>query len=241
MEVTHAFAAVPVRDLAAACRWYERLFGRAPDLRPNANEAVWRLNPQASIYVVADAARAGGASLTLAVADLDEHVRVLGARGVTLGGRPASGGAPRRVAITDDDGNELTFFEDPAASSRTPADFHLSVKQRELERDATQAIRALEASLTVLADACVHDAHASALARDAAARLAAVLPASAHAPDWARVTEQVHELRVTLRLLGPHLADAPAEGRAATDRLEALDVLLRRRQNLGRGERWVEG
>ncbi|WP_369805009.1 VOC family protein [Pseudonocardia sp. MH-G8] len=34
------FAGIPVRDLAAACAWYERLLGSEPAFLPNDAEAV---------------------------------------------------------------------------------------------------------------------------------------------------------------------------------------------------------
>ncbi len=78
VEVTHTFGGVAVTDFAATYKWYARLFGRAADMFPHDGEAVWRLTPAASVYVVHDAERAGHALLTLAVDDLDacaSHLR----------------------------------------------------------------------------------------------------------------------------------------------------------------------
>jgi hypothetical protein len=71
VEVTHTFGGVAVTDFAAAYQWFMRLFGRAADMFPHDGEAVWRLTPAASVYVVHDAERAGHSLLTLAVDDLD--------------------------------------------------------------------------------------------------------------------------------------------------------------------------
>jgi PhnB protein len=38
------FAGIPVAGYADARAWYERLFGRPPDLIPNENEAAWQLS-----------------------------------------------------------------------------------------------------------------------------------------------------------------------------------------------------
>ena len=50
------FAGVPVADHPAARAWYERLFGRGPDMVPNQTEVVWQVAEGGWVYVVADAA-----------------------------------------------------------------------------------------------------------------------------------------------------------------------------------------
>jgi catechol 2,3-dioxygenase-like lactoylglutathione lyase family enzyme len=234
MQIGHVFAAVPVRDLDAACRWYERLFGRPADLLPRADEAVWRLNAGASLYLRVDRDLAGRGALTLAVADLDAHLSVLGSRGMSVSARPAGVGAPRSVAISDEDGNTITFLEDPSAPAEAGGDFHLRVKQRELERDAAEAVSRLNAGFTALADAFRRAGSdgAVALADEVCEHLRSASP------------PQVQTLRVTLRILPSHFAAAsvaPAELDALAEQLDALEIALRRLQNLGRGERWLEG
>src|SRR5438132_12292055 len=98
MAITHIFAGVAVADYGSARLWYERLFGRAPDMLPNENEAVWRVAQTGSIYIVGDPDHAGRALLTLAADDLDELVAGLADRGipgvidsVPAAGRPAAG------------------------------------------------------------------------------------------------------------------------------------------------------
>src|SRR4051794_1760866 len=39
----YLFAGVPVADYGTARQWYERLFGRPPDLIPNDSESAWQL------------------------------------------------------------------------------------------------------------------------------------------------------------------------------------------------------
>jgi predicted enzyme related to lactoylglutathione lyase len=114
MQTTHLFAGVAVTDFSAACPWYERLFGRPPDMLPQEDEAVWSLTPGGSIYVRADPDRAGTARLTIAVSDLDAQVHAVGERGVAVDQVASKLGTPRRVMVTDADGNAITFFEDPA-------------------------------------------------------------------------------------------------------------------------------
>ncbi|MDP9223303.1 MAG: VOC family protein, partial [Actinomycetota bacterium] len=60
-----------------------------------------------------DAERAGQALLTLAVDDLDAYARYL--RDTELAYTEQSGdGPPRRLLISDDDGNTIALFQDPA-------------------------------------------------------------------------------------------------------------------------------
>jgi catechol 2,3-dioxygenase-like lactoylglutathione lyase family enzyme len=107
------FAGLPVADYAASYDWYVRLFGRAADMFPHDGEAVWRLAPSGSIYVVEDPARAGSGLVTLALDDLDAHEARLRAAGLGFT-EQADGPAPRRLVVRDRDGNTLTFFQNPA-------------------------------------------------------------------------------------------------------------------------------
>ena len=113
VEFTHAFAGVAVSDYAAAYGWYVRLFGRAADMFPLADEAVWRLTTSSSVYVVADVERAGNGLLTLASDDLDGLANRLQAGGVVFTW-DCGGNAPVRLIVSDDDGNRIAFFQDPA-------------------------------------------------------------------------------------------------------------------------------
>jgi predicted enzyme related to lactoylglutathione lyase len=111
MATTHFFAGVPVGELGASLDWYERLFARPPDVVPNENEAVWHVVETGSIYVVRDAQRAGNALLTLIVDDLDQQLREFAGRGVATAGIVEVAGAGRTAAITDPEGNTITFAE----------------------------------------------------------------------------------------------------------------------------------
>jgi catechol 2,3-dioxygenase-like lactoylglutathione lyase family enzyme len=223
MQATHLFAGLPVRDLAAALDWYARLFGRPADVRPVADEALWHLGP-GSVFLRVDPERAGGGLLVLAVPDLDACLSALAARGVT-GERVEA--TPARSILRDADGNEVTLFEDPAAAGPAP-DVHLLVKQRELESEAVQTLRELEAAVGTLS---AGDDATAALLVDAAARLRAALPPGAARPEWGALAELVQALRVLERVL---------QTDALSDRIETLDVIRRRRQNLGRGSGWVD-
>ena len=115
MVVTYSFAGLPVADFAAAYAWYVSLLGRHADMFPHDNEAVWRLTSGGAVYVVHDRERAGNGLLTLAIDDLDAYSDRLRKDGFAPTEEP-EGNAPRRLTITDDDGNRITFFQDPALS-----------------------------------------------------------------------------------------------------------------------------
>jgi catechol 2,3-dioxygenase-like lactoylglutathione lyase family enzyme len=223
MQATHLFAGLAVSDLAAALDWYAALFGRPPDARPAADEALWHLGP-GSVYLRADPARAGGGLLALAVPDLDACLSGLAARGAAAERLDA---APPRSILRDPDGNEVTLFEDPAAAAAAP-DVHLLVKQRELESEAVQSLRELEATVGALS---AGDDATAALLADATARLRAALPPGAARPEWGALADLVQALRVLQRVLQAH---------ALSERIDTLDVIRRRRQNLGRGSGWVD-
>ena len=81
---------------------------------PIEGEAVWHVTTSGSVYVTANPARAGSALVTIAVSNLDEHATALVARGLSLDEQGADSSAPRQLTITDDDGNCIKFFADPA-------------------------------------------------------------------------------------------------------------------------------
>lgn len=57
MEVL--FASVPVVDLRMAMPWYQRVFGRTPDIIPNDSEVMWQVTGNGWLYVIQDVERAG--------------------------------------------------------------------------------------------------------------------------------------------------------------------------------------
>ena len=113
MVVSFTFVGLAVADYAAAYKWYVRLLGRGADMFPHEKESVWRLTSNSSIYVVEDRERAGNALVTMALDDLDAYERRLRDGGF-LFSEETDGGAPRRLVVRDNDGNTLTFFQDPA-------------------------------------------------------------------------------------------------------------------------------
>ena len=117
MAVTHTFAGLPVAEYTIAYEWYVRLLGRRADMFPHDSECVWQLTPTSSIYVVQDPERAGSGLVTLALDDLDAHERRLSETGVAFSDE-ATGSAPRRLIVSDLDGNRIAFFQDPSPAGR---------------------------------------------------------------------------------------------------------------------------
>jgi catechol 2,3-dioxygenase-like lactoylglutathione lyase family enzyme len=97
------------RDQAAD--WYARLLGRPADMLPNDAEAAWQLAESASLYLLADPARAGRGVLTVIVEDVDAVVTEVAARGLALGPTEHVGTAGRKCVVTDPDGNEVAIVE----------------------------------------------------------------------------------------------------------------------------------
>lgn len=123
METTHVFAGLAVSDYEAARSWYERLFGRPPDVLPKADEAVWQLSGSALVYIVADRRRAGSGLLTIAVDRLDEHMAELAEREIPTRTETLANGV-RKVVVSDPDGNTISFFARSSSTSppsRSPA------------------------------------------------------------------------------------------------------------------------
>jgi catechol 2,3-dioxygenase-like lactoylglutathione lyase family enzyme len=106
----HVFAGIPVADLQAGLDWWERLLHRAPDMRPNEDEAVWHLTESSSVYVVRDGERAGNGLLTLFVDDLDAQLAGMAERGIAAGEVGTKPGV-RVTTVVDPDGNQVQLGE----------------------------------------------------------------------------------------------------------------------------------
>jgi predicted enzyme related to lactoylglutathione lyase len=111
MDIDVLFAGVPVADFAVAIGWYERLFGRVPDVVAHDREVMWRVADGGWLYVVEDAERAGRSLVTMSVPDLDAAVREIAGRGVEVVSIDAVGDAGRKAALTDPAGNAVALVE----------------------------------------------------------------------------------------------------------------------------------
>lgn len=111
MPIEHVLAVVPVADFEAAHEWYERFFDRPADNLPMEGRLVeWRVTGSGWVQVTSDAARAGSALLNLAVDDLDRHIADLAGRGLVPGAIETVNKGVQLSAITDPDGNMITFI-----------------------------------------------------------------------------------------------------------------------------------
>jgi len=107
MTVEHLFAGIPVSDRDVAVEFYERVFGRPPDLVPNDREAAWRVTDTGWLCLYAEGEAAASAPHTLLVDDLDGFLSDLSGRGVLAGPVEAIAPSVRQSVITDPDGNRL--------------------------------------------------------------------------------------------------------------------------------------
>jgi predicted enzyme related to lactoylglutathione lyase len=112
MDAHVLFAGVAVTDVDAACTWYERLFGRPPDIIPNDDEAMWRVAGDAGwLYLVVDRPRAGRSLVAISVADLDVELGGLRGRGVEPEKVEPVGDAGRKATLRDPDANTIALIE----------------------------------------------------------------------------------------------------------------------------------
>jgi predicted enzyme related to lactoylglutathione lyase len=115
MAITALFAAVATSDIGPARAWYERLFGRPPDMVPNDREVCWQTVGAGWVYVVEEPARAGRSVVTLLVDDLDVLLAGLAERGLAPGELEDMPGVGRKAVFTDPEGSTIAFAQvDPA-------------------------------------------------------------------------------------------------------------------------------
>jgi catechol 2,3-dioxygenase-like lactoylglutathione lyase family enzyme len=108
--IEHVLAVVPVSGVDRATRYYEQLFGRAPDNRPMATLVEWRVTDSGWLQVFSGTDGAGGAFVNFAVDDLDGWLDGLRSRGITPGDVQEADKGVRLSAVTDPDGNTITFI-----------------------------------------------------------------------------------------------------------------------------------
>jgi predicted enzyme related to lactoylglutathione lyase len=110
MAIMNAIASVAVRDVKAAEKWYEKLFGRQADSQPMPELREWKFERGGWLQVYQSPERAGSGSFTLAVDNLDEEVRKLQTMGVDTS-RRSDGPKVKTLMTTDPDGNHIAFAE----------------------------------------------------------------------------------------------------------------------------------
>ncbi len=110
MTIEHVLAVIPVSDINTARTWYGRLLGREPDNHPMETLIEWRATDNGWVQVTQDAERAGTALLNFAVDDLPAHRADLVSRGLAPGEIQDVNKGVQLSAITDPDGNTITFI-----------------------------------------------------------------------------------------------------------------------------------
>jgi predicted enzyme related to lactoylglutathione lyase len=111
MDASVLFAGIPVADFTEARRWYEQLFGRPPDVVAHDEEVMWQVAGSGWLYVLRAPERAGRSIVAIAVADIDETVASLAARGVPSGPVEPEGDAGRKAVLFDPAGNRVELLE----------------------------------------------------------------------------------------------------------------------------------
>lgn len=111
MDAKVLFAGVAVADFQEARAWYERFFGRAPDVVAHDEEVMWQVVGAGWLYVRRDAEHAGNGIVAMAVSDIERTVSVLEARGVSAGSIEPEGDAGRKTVVLDPAGNRVEIIE----------------------------------------------------------------------------------------------------------------------------------
>lgn len=109
----YLFAGIAVSDFAGALAWYETLFGKPPSFFPHDTEAVWELAEGRSVYIVQRPERAGHATHTIIVEDLDALVAGTTGRGLVPATQETYPNGVRKTTYVDPEGNEIGFGQVP--------------------------------------------------------------------------------------------------------------------------------
>jgi hypothetical protein len=110
MQIDVLFAGIPTSDPAPAIEWSSSLLGRPPDMVPNDDEVMWRLNDAAWLLILTDAERDGTAVVNVAVPDLDV-IGEIAERGKFSLPIETVEGTTRKAQYQDWEGNSITFLE----------------------------------------------------------------------------------------------------------------------------------
>jgi catechol 2,3-dioxygenase-like lactoylglutathione lyase family enzyme len=113
-QLTDLIAGVPVSDLPVSMEWYQRFFGREPDLVAG-DEILWDVRPGATLFIEPNEAAAGSGHVTFGVIGLDELLEQLDAAGIEHEPIETYGNGVRHVSIRDPDGNLVAYAEAPTA------------------------------------------------------------------------------------------------------------------------------
>jgi predicted enzyme related to lactoylglutathione lyase len=113
MKLQKTYAALLTADLAAAERWYAKLFGRKPDHRPMDTLVQWELSGHGGLMLSSSEEIAGRGVVFLYVADLAAERRRLDGLGIVLGD-DNQGDYSTLAQVRDPDGNLITLASPPS-------------------------------------------------------------------------------------------------------------------------------
>lgn len=111
MNVDVLFAGAADTDFEEAQAWYERFFGRAPDIVANDEEVMWQFTGAGCLYIVRDTQHAGNSMMAMAVSDFERTTSALEARGGATGPIQQEGEAGLKALVRDTDGNSIAIIE----------------------------------------------------------------------------------------------------------------------------------
>lgn len=111
MDYDVLFVGIPVSDFEAGQAWYERFFGRPPDVVAHAEEVLWRVTGSGWLYLKRDQQRAGNCSVAIAVPSIDQARTELEARGVGLEATEALGNEGWKAIALDPDANAIALIQ----------------------------------------------------------------------------------------------------------------------------------
>ena len=111
MDADVLFAAAAVTDFGVARAWYERFFGRPPDVVAHDEEVMWQVTMGGWLYVLRDTERAGSSMVTVAVADIESATAELVARGLVTGPIEPEGEAGLKALVRDPEGNSIVIIQ----------------------------------------------------------------------------------------------------------------------------------
>jgi predicted enzyme related to lactoylglutathione lyase len=111
VDVDVLFAGVAVSDFETARAWYERFFGRSPDVVAHDEEVMWQATDRGWLYIVRDMGHAGNSIVAMAVDDIEAVSSALGARGINAGPIAPEGDAGLKAVVRDPDGNSIALLQ----------------------------------------------------------------------------------------------------------------------------------
>ena len=114
MKPEKTYPSLFTADLAAAERWYGKLFGRGPDYRPMPTLLHWELSEKGGLMLSSSEEIASRGSIFLYVPDLAAERQRLKDAGIILGSDIA-GDYSTLAQVRDPDGNLITLASPPSA------------------------------------------------------------------------------------------------------------------------------